>query len=259
MATHTGTTARTGSQSIDRATAVLTVVVESGPRTFASLAGELGLARSTLWRLLRALEDNRLVQRDRTGAFRPGSLFVRYAARRSVVHDLAELVRPTLDRLGELTAETVNLAVARGAELVEIAEVGSRHVLGATPGGAAADPPYCTALGKVLAAHGVLALPTGPLVRRTERSPVDRAALDRELAVVRDRGWATSVDELEIGLAGVAAPVRTTDGAVVAAVSVSGPTARLLDRGLAALGEVLARETETLARHLRNRGGAELA
>ena len=67
---------------IDRATALLTLVVEAGaPRTFASLVDELGMARSTTWRLLGALEDNGLIQRDQTGAFRPGSLFVRYAAR----------------------------------------------------------------------------------------------------------------------------------------------------------------------------------
>ena len=215
-------------QTIDRATALLTLVVESGaPRTFASLVDELGLARSTTWRLLGALEDNGLIQRDHAGAFRPGSLFVRYAARPSAVHDLAELARPTLERLGELTEETVALAVARGNELVEIARVESRHVLGATTGWTAADPPHCTALGKVLHAHGVLALPDGRLERRTPHSPVDRAALERELAEVRRRGWAASVDELEVGLAGVAAPVRAVDGAVVAAVSVSGPTARI--------------------------------
>jgi IclR family transcriptional regulator, acetate operon repressor len=242
------------SHPIDRATALLTLIVESGtPRTFASLTTELELARSTAWRLLRALERNSLIQRDHDGAFRPGSLFVRYATRPSAVHDLAELARPTLERLGELTEETVGLAVARGNELVEIARVGSRYVLGATTSVDAATPPYCTAQGKVLYAHGVLPLPAGALECRTPHSPVDRAAVQRELAEVRRRGWAASIDELEVGLAGVAAPVQAVDGEVVAVVSVSGPTARITGRGVGAVGEVLLAEVRDLEKQLGSR------
>lgn len=243
-------------QTIDRATALLTLVVEAGgPRTFASLVDELGLARSTVWRLLGALEGNGLLQRDHAGAFRPGSLFVRYAARSSPVHDLAELARPTLERLGEQTEEAVGLALVRGNELVEIARVQSRHVLVAAPRTSGADPPHCTAAGQVLAAHGVLTLPRGRLERRTPHSPVDRARLDRELAAVRRRGWAASVDQLELGLTGVAAPIRAVGGAVLAAVSVSGPSARIVDRGLTALGELLVAELRRLSAELGDRPG----
>ncbi len=239
--------ARMPGQTIDRATALLTVVVEAGaPRTFASLVDELGLARSTMWRLLGALEGNGLLQRDGAGAFRPGSLFVRYAARPSAVHDLAELARPALERLGELTEETVGLVVARGNELVEIARVQSRHVLGAGHRTNPSDAPLRTAPGTVLVAHGVLVLP--------KEAPgevlADRVRRQRELAEVRRVGWAASVDELEVGLAGVAAPVRAADGAVVAAVSVSGPTARIVDRGVAALGEQLVAELRRLSAQL---------
>ena len=87
-------------------------------------------------------------------------------------------------------------------------------------------PAHCTALGKVLYAFGALALPPGNLERRTAHSPVDRAQFDHALVEVRRRGWAASLDELELGLAAVGAPVRAVDGTVVAAVSVSGPTTR---------------------------------
>ena len=122
-----------GSQAVDRASALLTLVVESGgPRTFTSLVDELGLAKSTTSRLLQALERSRLIQRDHAGAFRPGALFSLYAARPSALHDLAELARPTLERLGELSEETVNLAVPRGSELVQIAQVLRHHSLQST-------------------------------------------------------------------------------------------------------------------------------
>jgi len=265
-------TTQVGSQAVDRATALLTLVVESGaPRTFTSLVDELGLAKSTTSRLLQALERSRLVQRDQAGAFRPGALFSLYAARPSAVHDLAELARPTLERVGELTEETVNLAVPRGSEVVDIAQVDSRYVLGATNWVGVDVPAHCTALGKVLYAYGALPLPKGNLERRTAHSPVDRAQLEHAtahspvdraqlehaLVEVRRRGWAASLDELEVGLAAVAAPVRGVDGAVLAAISVSGPTTRINDRGITALGEVLLAEIRGLSTQLGNRATSE--
>jgi IclR family transcriptional regulator, acetate operon repressor len=238
-------------RAVDRANALLTLVVESsGPRTFTSLVDELGLAKSTTSRLLQALERSRLVQRDHAGAFRAGALFSLYAARPSALHDLAELARTTLERLGELSEETVNLSVPRGSELVQIAQVDSRYVVGATNWVGVDVPPHCTAAGKVLLAFRALELPRGPLERRTAHSPVDRAQLDHALVEVRRRGWATSLDELEVGLAAVAAPVRAVDGAVVAAISVSGPTARINDRGITALGDLLVAETRGLSAQL---------
>jgi len=245
-----------GSQAVDRANALLTLVVESGaPRTFTSLVDELGLAKSTTSRLLQALERSRLVQRDHAGAFRPGALFSLYAARPSALHDLAELARPTCERLGELSEETVNLAVPRGSELVQIAQVDSRYVVGATNWVGVDVPAHCTALGKVLLAFGALELPRGNLERRTAHSPVDRAHLDHSLVEVRRRGWAASLDELEVGLAAVAAPVRAVDGTVVAAISVSGPTARINDRGITALGDLLTTETRGLSAQLGHHPG----
>ena len=80
MATQT----QTGSQAVERASALLGLIVESRtPRTFSSLVDELGLAKSTTSRLLQALERSRLVHRDRAGAFRPGALFSLHAARPS--------------------------------------------------------------------------------------------------------------------------------------------------------------------------------
>jgi DNA-binding IclR family transcriptional regulator len=91
-------------------------------------------------------------------------------------------------------------------------------------------PEHCSALGKVLTAHGRLPLPAAPLERPTERSIADLATLEAELGRVRRRGWSTAVDELELGLTAVAVPVRGREGEVVAALGISGPTARLADR-----------------------------
>ena len=55
----------------------------------------------------------------------------------------------------------------------------------------------------------------------------EAASLEAELAIVRERGWASTTEEFEIGLNAVAAPVRDATGEVVAAVGVSGPSYRL--------------------------------
>ncbi len=239
---------QTGSQAVERASALLSLIVESGtPRTFSSLVDELGLAKSTTSRLLQALERSRLVHRDRAGAFRPGALFSLHAARPSALHDLSELARPTMEHLSELSRETVNLAVPRGSALVMIDQVDSRYLVGAVNWVGVDVPAHCTALGKVLYAFGALPLPLGNLERRTAHSPVDRAQFDHALVEVRRRGWAGSLDELELGLTAVSAPVRTVDGAVVAAVSISGPTNRINEYGITRLGDLLVAELRGLS------------
>jgi IclR family acetate operon transcriptional repressor len=216
-----------GSQAVDRAAALLAAIVESPrPRSFTSLVDELGLAKSTTSRLLQALERNRLVHRDRAGCFRPGALFSSYAAREQTVRDLVELARPMLERLAEETGETINFSIPRGDGIIQVAQLDSRYLLGATNWVGVEVPPHCSALGKVFYAFGRLRLPTGPLERRTAATISSVERLERELVEVRRRGWAVAWEELEVGLVAIAAPIRTADG-VVGAVSVSAPTARL--------------------------------
>jgi DNA-binding IclR family transcriptional regulator len=152
-----------------------------------------------------------------------------------------------MEHLSEISRETVNLAVPRGSQVVQIDQVDSRYLIGAMNWVGVDVPAHCTALGKVLYAFGALALPQGHLERRTPHSPVDRAQLDHALVEVRRRGWAASLDELELGLAAVGAPVRAVDGAVVAAVSISGPTNRINDYGITQLGDLLVAELRGLS------------
>ena len=70
----------------------------------------------------------------------------------------------------------------------------------------------------------------GPLETPTEATIADPALLRRDIARVRERGWAVTLDELEIGLTGVAVPVFGVHGDVVAALGISGPTPRLEER-----------------------------
>jgi len=237
-----------GSQAVDRAAALLALVVESvEPRTFTSLVDELGLAKSTTSRLLSALERNRLVRRDRDGAFQPGPLFALYGALHQAVHSLVELAQPTLERLGGSTGETINLAVPRNGAVVQVAQVDSRYLLGATNWVGVEVPPHCSALGKVFYAFGATAIPDGELARPTPASITSHAVLKREIDKVARNGWALAWEELEPGLAAVAAPVRGPGGEVVAAISISGPINRITRTRATKLGALLVAEARSLS------------
>jgi DNA-binding IclR family transcriptional regulator len=140
------------------------------------------------------------------------------------------LSRPTLQKIGAETGETVNLSVTRGDRVVQVAQVDSTYLLGTRDWTTVDVPPHASALGKVMLAHGVVGLPEGDLEQLTTETVTDRARLRRELEQVAHRGWASTADELEIGLSGIAAPVRGSGGDVVAALGISGPSTRLQDR-----------------------------
>ena len=160
-------------------------------------------------------------------------------------------------RLADESGETVNLMVQapRGAEA--IAQVDGPHVLGVSNWVGREVPDHCSAAGKIFLAFGAAAVPPGPLERRAARTIVDPAALERELQAVRAHGYATIVDELEVGLAAVAAPIRDAAGAIVAALSVAGPTARLADHRLGLLGRVAIEQAHTVSTQLGFEGALE--
>jgi len=246
----------TGTQAIDRAAELVALVVHAErPRSFGELVGSTGLAKSTGSRLLRALERHQLLERDDEG-YRPGALFAVYAARHEPLAELERVAAPVLRKLGELTGETVNLAVPRGRSVVQLAQVDSTFMLGATNWVGVDVPAHCTALGKVCYAFDALALPTGLLDRRTPASARSGAELRRQCGLVREQGYAITRSELEPGLDAVAAPVFGVAGRLVAAVSVSGPDVRMADQ-LDDIGRLLITHTTTLSGLLGHQPGAE--
>jgi len=223
--------AATGTRALDRAAdLVATVVHADEPMSFADLQDASGLAKSTTSRLLTALERSGLLERDPAGSYVAGRLFWLYAARHDPWEELVRLARPVMDALGADTGETVHLSVTRGDRVVQVAQVASTFLLGTRDWTEIEVPAHCSALGKVLLAWGALELPAGDLERPTPRTLPDRQALRRDGERCRERGWALTEDELEIGLTGVAVPVFGVRGDVIAALGISGPTPRLAQR-----------------------------
>lgn len=241
--------AKSGTQAIDRAAHLLSLVVhESRAVTFTELIEAGGYARSTTSRLLAALERHGLVERELAGAYTPGPLFAHYAARLTVDAQLASRATPYLRSLGEVTGETVNLAVARSGSVVQVAQVESRFILGSRNWVGVDVPPHCSSLGKVLYAYGAVDPPVGALHTPTLRSLATADAVIAEWDQIRRRGYATTVDELEVGLTGLAAPV-VMNGVVIAALGISGPSARLTS-DIHLTGRIVASHAQALSERL---------
>ena len=135
------------------------------------------------------------------------------------------------ERLAAAVGETVNVAILDRDEALYVDQMAGPSALQAYNWVGRRVALHATSNGKVLLAHAPAGrleeLAAGPLRPFTERTVTDVRRLGEELDGVRARGYATAVDELEMGLTAVAAPVFNVEGVVVASMSVSGPTFRL--------------------------------
>jgi IclR family transcriptional regulator, acetate operon repressor len=238
---------------VERACRLLMEIIRAaGPLSVGELSRRTGLHQSTTSRLLASLQRNGLVERDTArGPVRIGSALVGEITSRSFRQALLDAARPILDSLGRTTGETVNLSVPVASQLVDnIAQVDASHFLTTTNWVGRLIPLHCSSAGKVFLAYGVAELPSGPLARFTPQTITDRRVLGAELKLVRRRGYATLIDELEPGLRAVAVPVVDGQGAVVAAASVSGPSARLPKRRLGECAEFLSQASVALTARL---------
>ena len=127
-------------------------------------------------------------------------------------------------------------------ELKLIDQVDGQYLLGATNWIGRNVPYHASALGKVLLAFNAAQLPSGNLQSKTNRTITSKAQLTKELEKVRKVGYAILDNELEEGLVAVAAPVFNHNGSVVAAISISGPDARITKDQLIKFGEMIIRE-----------------
>jgi DNA-binding IclR family transcriptional regulator len=237
----------TGTQAVDRASTLLVAVLQADrPVPFADLAAAAELPKSTASRILTSLERHGLVRRGSDASVRPGPVLARYAGS-GRADALLRLAQPHLHRLGELTGETVNLAVPGSTAVEQVAQVDSRFMLGAVNWVGREVPFHCSALGKVFLAYGAAQIPKGRLERRTERTLTTREQLDADLEAVRRRGFAVADSELEPGLVAVAAPITGADGSVVAAVSVTGPSVRLTGDRIPGVGRLLVAEARAVS------------
>jgi len=200
---------------LDKAVAILSAVAAE-PATLAELVERTGLPRATAHRLAVALEGHRLVRRTPAGAWAPGPALAELGRGTG---DLGEIAGRHLIALRDASGESAQFYVRDGATRVCVAAAERTSGLRDTVPVGARLPMTAGS-----AAHALLAFTPADEVTRLLPSASFTA---RTLLEVRRRGWAHSVAEREPGVASLSAPVRDGSGAVLGAVSISGPVERL--------------------------------
>ncbi|MCQ4079585.1 IclR family transcriptional regulator [Streptomyces sp. RB6PN25] len=247
-------------QSVDRAISVLEILAQRGEAGVSEVAAEIEVHKSTAFRLLGALEARGLVEQagDR-GKYRLGFGIVRLAGAVTGRIDITQQSRPVCERLAEQIGETVNVAVLESVYAINLFQVRGPGAVTAHNWVGQLTPLHATSSGKILLAQLDAQERTelldrlttsGGLEKLTPHTITSKARLGKDLTQARERGYAITLEEFEIGLHAMAAPVRSRDGEVVAAISASGPGYRFSEERMHELAPVLVAGADEVSHRL---------
>ncbi|MFZ0324149.1 MAG: IclR family transcriptional regulator [Actinomycetes bacterium] len=236
-------------QSVDRAGRILELLASSGESGVTEIAEALDVHKSTAFRLISALESRDLVEQNgERGKYRLGAGILRLAGATIARLDVVSEARPICRALAAQTGETVNLAVLSDGAVLYLDQVAGPTAVQLHNWVGQRVPVHATANGRVLLSglvdDQVRRLVGDTLVQYTPATVSTPDELVTSLREIRRDGIAVAVDELEVGLTAVAAPVRSLHGDIIASVSVSGPSFRLSADGIDAVVLVV-REAST--------------
>lgn len=227
-------------QSVDRALEVMIYLYHEGKETsITKIASDLGVYKSTVYRTLVTLENRGFVRKNpETERYWLGNrLFVLGKGVENRM-GLPEIVRPYAKKLYDAYCEVVNVSILERnpddvyRSVIILKEESDRQVLTVNPPVGSSSECYCSSVGKCLLAYSadidLGVYETHPMRPHTDHTITTVAALRSELAKVRDRGYAMDHEELEYGLTCIGAPILNQKGEAMAAISLSGPTSRML-------------------------------
>lgn len=222
---------------------------ERSEMSLGDISRAAGLNKTTAHRLLRALQSEALIQKNPTsGAYSLGPGLMALGVQALASSDLRRRVRPVLKSLARETGETATLEVPFEDSMLILDEVSGRHVVGAAGNVGTRWPLHATSTGKVFLAYDEQRLRQLPdsLSALTPSTLIDKKLFGLQIAAIRKRGYAETVDELEDGFAAVASVLRGALGDVQGALSIGGPTRRFGAARRAELGAALCKAAARL-------------
>ncbi|GAA4717117.1 IclR family transcriptional regulator [Brevibacillus fulvus] len=215
-------------RAVERALDILLCFTEATNLGLSEIASRLDLHKSTVHRLLATLEAKGFVIRNpQTEKYRLGYRVWELSANLTHPDDPAILVLPEMERLRDLVGETISLYVRDGLERVRIQAVQSNHPVRRVAPIGARMPLTVGASSKVLVAYADPEIQQEVLSEQNWPDNIDRQAFSQQLEQIRKQGYATSVEERELGTAALSAPIFNHNGKMVAALAISGPSNRL--------------------------------
>jgi DNA-binding IclR family transcriptional regulator len=235
-----------------KATRILDLVAEApDDATLTSIAQRLGQPRSSTHRLLSELVQLGLLFRVGTASYVPGPRLAHWAASAGTAGDIVRIAKPVMVRLRDDVRESVHLYVRQRDRRVCVYAVEGSYELRHFSEVGKPLPLSVGASGKVLLAYADATTQAQEL-RRVAKEPLTSRAptadeLAAQLAEIRGTEWSMSFGEREEGLAAAAVPIRDGSGQVLAALSISGPTARLTAQRLEELRGQLAAAAQLIS------------
>jgi DNA-binding IclR family transcriptional regulator len=204
--------------------------------TLSELARALGAPKSTLWSIVRALEERHVLTHGAQGrTYTLGLKLLELGDRARRQPALQRVARPFLIELGRATGEAVFLSVVEREEVVYIDKVDSSQAIRYIADVGTRRPLHCTSVGKLYLsllpeAEAIEMAVRHGLKRYTPATITEPARLKRELAATRARGYSVSREEFLEGVIGIASPVLSADREFVAALTVSAVALRMAGR-----------------------------
>ena len=220
------------------------------------ISKEIGLSRTTTYRLLSTLESEGYIQKDADGKYCLGLSVVKLQKRRSDKFGLIEAAKQPLQELSDQTGETAALAQLIGNEIMDIAKIESSHSVRIHARIGSLIPAHCTATGKAMLAFLSekeidLLYTSKNLSTCTENTISDIDTLKIELAEIRKQGYAIEENEYEIGMKCVAAPVFDENEEVVGAIGIAGLTFRVDDQKTPEIIKIVLEKAKLVTSNLR--------
>jgi IclR family transcriptional regulator, acetate operon repressor len=245
-----------GTQSILRAVTMLEAFSDAQPAWSAGdLAEVVGLNRTTAYRLLTALESVEYVVRDSANeTYRLGSGLIALGSRAQRANPIRAVSLPELEALAKETGESATLEILSGHDTVIIEEVPGDYVTSGSQHIGTRWPVYATSTGKAILAYlesdELKQLLDQPLTPFTEKTITRKKQLRACLDDIRREGYATAVEELELGFVAIGAPIFNAEGRVIAAASLGGTRVRLTEARIPEIGRLVHDATSRISHRL---------
>ena len=195
--------------------------------TAPDIAQELGLPRTSVFRMLHTLEAMGFVRREEDERhFRLGSALLGSGFAYLASLDFIETAQPVLQRLRDNLDMSVHMAIRDGADIVYVSRYAAQTTVRSSVTIGTRFPSHATIMGRMLLLDTSKAelhtlYPVEPLQKFSDKTPLTLHALQDLLEADRSRGYAATQSFFERGVSSVAAPVRDADGAIVAAINVT--------------------------------------
>lgn len=215
-------------RAVERALDILLCFSDASDLSLTEVSKRVNLHKSTAYRLLSSLESKGFVVRDaKTDKYKLGYRIWELVANLQQADDPAILFLPEMEKLRDTLGETVSLYVRDGKERIRIQAVQSNHPIRRVAPVGVRLPLYVGASSKILLAFDADEVRETMFADKEWLEAVDIEEFKRQLQVIKKAGYATSIEEREMGAAAVAAPIFNRSAQLIAALSVSGPANRL--------------------------------